>query len=704
MSNNKEFGFIIRRMKDFKVEYWSVEPLPWASRSSAMPYLPGGGNNQLNSLRVLLTTIDECAGLDTELVKFDDGVARTIKDAVKQVSPAGLVDRVDKGHVAVSREADQWLHTNDPFVLIALFHRRMRFIGELLRELADGAKTSEELRLVASQKYDLPWQTTDQVLRRLMWFSSLGVTEFYTNTSYGLTSLGEDVQKHLVLGFPPRRIDEGKSAEDVDLPAIPESILEVLESLNDAKLSERRASLGYIPRGGGGMDAVQALLNLVNASSPEISRDDLFTFAQNEFRVSASSFSASLTTLTAAGLIEQCGYNRFEPTLIGKSWLESPTAFNLALILHTHFLFVLEIIPLLGEYSRAPELARAAVEHYGFQREDVGGVRTRLQILSAAGLIFEHSNWRYKPTSLGQKVASVFSLQQTEESFAEASREEPCNEISGRRVLGLAEKLIYDLKESATDSAHPDRLEVAVAEVFSALGFETRHIGGSGQTDVLATLDDQDGEIRQVAIDTKAASSGKVLENAISFDTLREHKQKHNADFVVVVGPNFEAGRIQSRAREHGVRLLTTNELAHILQRYSECPISTSVFIDLVTPGDESARRLEARWGQSERQLALIGHIVGALAGEAREKDVVTGGALSASDIYLKLRDEVESKPSISEIKSALDFLSHPFIESVEKRVVGKREDRYFLIDTPRVLTKKLNSLVKSISLVDLEE
>ena len=31
------------------------------------------------------------------------------------------------------------------------------------------------------------------------------------------------------------------------------------------------------------MDAVQALLNLVNASSPEISRDDLFTLLKTNF-------------------------------------------------------------------------------------------------------------------------------------------------------------------------------------------------------------------------------------------------------------------------------------------------------------------------------------------------------------------------------------------------------------------------------------
>ncbi|MFD9668524.1 restriction endonuclease [Rhodococcus sp. NPDC059968] len=663
-----------------------------------MPYLPGGSGRQVELLDHLLEQIDANGGHAAALIDRGDGVERPIREVVRNLTASGLLTRADRDQYAVSEEARGWRQSGDPIDLIKIFHRHIRLIGELLYELSDGPRTVRELTEVAAEKYQLPWTTLDQVRRRLGWFIGAGMVEYKTNTQVWLTDTGRHQLDRFALGGP--ETPTATQAVEVDAPELPAAIAAIVDELTPAALSARRAVLGYVPRGATDIDIVQSLTLLVNACSPTITRHDLMSFAQQKFAVAESSFGSVLTTLTMSGLVEQSGFNIYSPTPEGSAWLEEPTALNLALIFHARYLFVLEIIPLLSEFDKAPDLARAAHQHYGFGRVDVGGIRTRLQILKAAGLIYERANWRYQATPLGERLVHDVALQEPYDADV-AVADVPGDSDDATSQTDI---LCQELHEAALAADTPVRLEKAVADAFAALGFDTRHIGGGGKTDVIATVNGPDLKPVRVIIDAKAARSGLVNENAVSFDTLAEHKKSHEANFVALVGPSFESGRVRSRAESAGVELITTDRLAQVLRRHAKTPRSASTYLGLVDPSLAAKRVLENGWSQAERRVELLTHVVAVLDQEARQADEVTHGALSADQIYLIVRDEIDPRPSPKDIESVLSLLEHPLIESVQQIAVGSgKTTSYHLVDSKTLITEKIAALARSIGRDDAE-
>ncbi|NMR29420.1 restriction endonuclease [Crystallibacter degradans] len=681
-------------------EQSTVVPLPWSSRILAMPYMPGGGKNQVQTLETLLSAVVTQEGRVAAMVDLGDGVQRELRDAVKQVAPAGLIAHLDREHLDVSEEARLWMYSRDPHDLLAIFHRHVRFVGELLHALADGARTVRELMDVAAREYQLQWTTLDQVRRRVTWMSALGLVEYKTNTHIGLTDAGRKAVTGLQLGGPEQR--PRTAATVTNVPEPPQPIAALVKGLTPEVLMGRNSSLGYIPRGNGETEIVESLYLLVNASSPSISRADLLAFAQRTFELSESSFSAVMTTLNKSGLLEQTGFNIYSPSEPATAWLETQSTLDLVLILHRRFLFMLEIIPLLAEFDRAPDLARAAYAHYGMARVDVGGVRTRLQLLKAAGLIEERANWRYQPTPLGERIALEIPIQTALDEYDDETN--GFDQPSRDHGPSPANKLALELESAAVAGDSPIRLEKAVAESFSYLGFEARHIGGGGKTDVLATVDNPDGKPVRVILDAKAARSGTVNEGAVSFDTLSEHKEKHHADFVALVGPGFDSGRVRARAEQNGVALVTVNELCRTLRRHETTPRSPSAYLGLVDSRPGARKDLESGWSHAERRIMLLSQVVAVLAQEAREADDVTHGALSADQIYLIVRDEIDPRPSTKDIEEVLQFLEHPLIASIAHATGSAgRSITYRLIDAPGLVAAKVEALGRSIARVDME-
>lgn len=682
------------------VDQSPVVPLPWASRISAMPYLPGGGNNQLQTLLVVLSSLDTHGGLATATVELGDGKTRTLRDAVKQIAPAGLVTVVDREQLAVSDQVREWMESRDSLILVSVFHRHVRFIGEMLQALDKSPKSTRELLEIAAADYQLQWSTLDQVRRRVAWMTALGVLEYKTREVIGLTAGGREALSALQLGGP--ELAKLPAVTTVEVPTPPEAVSELLQQLDPTVLASRRSVLGYIPRGNGDTSLVEALYLLVNATSPSISREKLLAFARDRFKMSESSFGATLTTLTKTGLVEQTGFNIYSPTAPGVAWLESQNALDLVLILHCKFLAMLEVIPLLTEFDKAPGLARVAHAHLGLTRVDIGGMRTRLQLLKAAGLIAERANWRFQATPLGERLVQEVLLQRSlgegTSEMSGAHRITGTDTFSSSRAAALAE----ELGEAGFAGGTPMRLEKAVADAFAFLGFGARHIGGVGRTDVLATVEDKSGSSVRVIIDAKTARSGTVSEGAVSFDTLVEHKDKHGAHFVALVGPGFDGGRVRARADQNGVTLISTAELGQILRRHEACPLSASEFIALVNAEPAARKMLETIWLKAERRNALLTQVVAVLAQEARQPDEVTKGALSAEQIYLIVRDEMDPRPTTKDIEEVLQMLEHPLVGSVRRLSgAGGRSNVYRLDDMPSVLTAKLGSISKCIASIE---
>lgn len=683
-----------------------VRPLPWRSRLSAMPYLPGGGAKQIVILRSLLQAVLSNDGLLTTTISEIGGQERSLRDALKPLSSAGFVQPVDRGHVAVTDEALAWLESGDDAALLAIFHRHIRYVGELLDALRTGPLSVRDLMEAAATRYDLAWTTLDQARRRVTWLSCMGAVEYRTASLLTLTTRGEALLADLVLDGPSEVVDP-QPLQPVEINELPSAISDLLTGLTPAALESRNQILGYVPRGNGEADVVQALQALVNASSPSIGKAELLAFAEKHFGVSESSFGAILTTLTKSGLIEQTSLNVYDPTPAARAWLETGEPLDLALVVHTRYLFMLEIIPMLREYDRAPDLARAAVDHYGLARADVAGIRTRLQILRAAGLITERANWRYQATPLGEEVAARFPLQAPRDTTVVSAAHEGVSKGSdnrpGESQLTMAVEIGRDLVSAGTDSDSPIRLEQAAARAFRFLGFEARHIGGGGKTDVLATVDNVDLKAVRIIVDAKSARSGSVNEGAVSFDTLREHQAKHRADYVVLVGPSFDSGRVRVRAEKNSVTLITTAELAEVLVRHANSPLSPHHYLGLISGKEDDRSQLDLCWSGAERRINLLAQIVSMLAEEARDTDEITHGALTSDQIYLIVREGgTGARPHPKDIEAALGLLQHPLVDSVRAVQADRgRPVAYHLVDTPALVQAKLATLARALDLLD---
>lgn len=675
-----------------------VKPLPWASRLSAMPYLPGGGTNQIASLRELLHAVVSHDGLLTAIVADANGLERSLRDALKPLSSAGFVQSVDRSHMTITNDALEWLHSDDDAQLLAIFHRHIRYVGELLAALDDGPVSVRDLMQVAAESFDLNWTTPDQTRRRVTWLSCMGAVEYRTATLIHLTTRGRAMLKRLILDGPTASVPP--TIGPVVLKSLPPTLARLVDELTPASLSARNQTLGYVPRGNGEADIVQALEALVNAASPNTSKADLLAFAGTHFGVSESSFGAVLTTLTKSGLIEQTALNVYEPTKSAREWLETVDPLDLAMLVHARYLFVLEIIPMLREYDRAPDLARAAVDYYGMKRVDVSGVRNRLQILQAAGLIVERANWRYQSTALGDEVALRYPIQaarQDDPDDVQVSHQDA--EGQPLSLAQVAQQLGRELINAGIDSDNPVRLEQSAAAALQFLGFEARHVGGGGKTDVLATVDDENLKSIRIIFDAKSARSGTVNEGAVSFDTLREHRSQHKADHVVLVGPGFDAGRVRARADQNHVTLVTSHELAEILARHARTPLSAFHYLGVFTGNAEDRRRLESYWSSAARRKDLLAQVITVLAEEARDTDEVTHGALTSDQIYLIAREGgTGPRPQPRDIESVLELLQHPLIDSV-RAVPGDRSrpPAYHLIDGPTLVQDKLAALAQAL-------
>jgi len=682
-----------------------VKPLPWTSRLSSMPYLKGGGDQQIKRLRELLVAVREKDGWLTSDITDSDGESVLLRRALRQFSSTGFIQPVGRDQVELTDEAVAWLENGNDTGLLALLHRHIRYVGEMLNVLAEeGPSSSRHLNDIAATKYDLGWNTLDQTHRRLAWLQCLGAVEYQTSKLLRITERGQELLEPLILGGPAQ--PSAPFASKVELSEPPAAIAKLLDGLSPEAVTKRNPTLGYIPRGGGGTTIVDALHALVNASSPSITKSDLLKFAQERFGVKESSFNSAMTTLTKSKLIREVSLNVYEPTEEAEAWLETANPLDLALSVHANFLFTLEIIPLLDEYDKAPDLARVATEYFGMPRTDASGVRTRLSILKTAGLIIERANWRYQATPLGEAVVREYPLQDARDDFdLHKTTAVAVDETELWDPLAEAKQLGRELVEAGTNANNPTVLEQTAARAFKFLGFQAEHQGGSGKTDITLTLENEASETVYINVETKSAGSGSVNENTVSFDTLTEHKAQTKADHVVLLGPDFSTGRVEARAKQNDVTLITTAELAQHLREHAKTPLSPYMYIGLVSGRENDLQELKLTRGSRERRVNLLQQIVTMLAKEARDPDEVTNGALTSDQIYLIARQEdTDARPQPKDIEAVLELLQHPLIDSLKRLKTNRGQHAYYLTDAPDLVREKLNTLAQSLAGLEEEE
>ena len=322
--------------------------------------------------------------------------------------------------------------------------------------------------------------------------------------------------------------------------------------------------------------------------------------------------------------------------------------------LHTRYAFFGEILKHLTEPATPSQLVKVARECYEYSQATNGEIRLRLAFLQDAGLV-DRVDWqRFRTSSAGKAFASELALQDeladTPPEHAPVQEEQDAN----KRLA----KIIDGLRQLSRDGNESKAFEATVGEAFDYLGFRAEHLGGPGRTDVLVIAELAPSDRYRVIVDAKSSGSGVVGESNVNFDILRDHKKKHKADYVVVVGPDF-ANRLKDWAVENSVVLLEADDLASMLKRHSVNPISLVDFRDTFARVDTHRDEAFERYQALERRSSLMARILDIVFQEAIDEDPIAAGFMSLENITYAVRKEFTPRPSSEEIGESLGFLSN---------------------------------------------
>lgn len=551
---------------------------------------------------------------------------------------------------AVGEEFADSLSKND---MAALLHDKYRLFGEALSLINQSPKTIEEVDKELCREYNLEWANLSNTRRRMDWLEVLGLIECIGNRKWSVTAEGLMFLEKIIL-VSSDALEISKDEEDVTIAEAPYEIYELLQALTDnPELHKKRNTYNiWVPS----PNRIENLRTIVQFSYEKVSRSDLFKFIEDEFDLKTSSVESMMPFMKADGLLEEVGRNIYIATSAAKAWCESGNDLDFIRILHAHKRFVGEII-CSTEKDRVRNDVYAEAKKQGLNTEKA---RWIIGFLLEAGLIEEPQYLHLKATPLGMKFIKELPLfNSTYEDEITESPKETDNEKDKNNSNEENEKanIIFEaLRAAARDpmaagKASGVAFEEAIAEVFRYMGFDAKHIGGSGDTDVVVRWKDDEGKTITAVVDGKSKTSGSVAHSDVSDVALETHKEKNNADFVAIVGPGFSGDTIKNHARKKGFALVTDTELIDIAKNSKTLGLSLTDIAHLFkVPNGLS--QLDELITSRKRELDIITLVVKTFVNEQGAID-----SLSARDLYFLLRS-TNLSPSLEELLNTFDTLS----------------------------------------------
>lgn len=644
-------------------------PLPWIDRVGSMPYIKGGGDAQLESLRTLLQRVQQ-APMDPD----------TIQD-VDRARPRGFVERAARGLWTVTEAGRMWLDSADDAFLMGVFHSEIRFVGELLEQLESSQLTHSQLVGIAKDEFDLPWTSMDQVRRRTTWFRVTGFVELRYDNYLEITEAGRALL-HRLINVPPKsaRQEPDPKPRDVVLPDPSPRIKSFLSSFDQLALQNRKRLIGYVPGG----SSIEAIRTLTSAALPSISRNQWVELCADRYDLQEASALQALGSFRNTGLLEQTSKDGYVATELAQVWLDSDGDLDLVRVIHGHIRFVGELLALLSSTGSAAELNARALT-YKIPPPDL---QRRIGMFIAAGLVEEAGIRRFRLTPTGEALIPQLPLENT--PVQRDTADDDTQTGVGDDYVEVA-SVAGELRQSARASNDYKRFERAIAAALQKVGFSVEHISGPGRTDVRA-VSPLSGDHHFILIaDAKTSAKGQVA----PFDvvTLREHKEQHGADYVIAVGETFSDKRTADRAKTEGVGLLTVETLCELLVLADAGHVGTADLRKVFAMVGNIAPNTPAKLASASKRISSIAtSVLSALATEAAGNDEVTGGELSSSEIYVLLRGQSET-PSLTDIQTVLDLLSGPLI-----RGVASKAGKYALCEHAPIIAARLRNLGTALS------
>lgn len=652
--------------------------------------MPGGPEEIIRNLMALLRDLAENPAIDRSFTVPGTETSVPLRKILNTLGTCGLMRR--EGYptrMILTEDARYFLESGDELFLVAVIHANVRFIGEALASIGDGT-THDELHKIAGAQYGLKWESLDQIRRRVYWLRAAGLAEFWSNGQIVPTEKARNLLGRLELVAPDDLSHRRQSTQPVEIPSPPPLLAAHLASATQASLRSRKRQMGYVSGGW----RVETLNRLVNAAVPDITRDAFKAFCVAEFDVAESSAEQSLHTLRAFGLLEQVGSDTFAATELAASCLASNEPLDLIRLLHLNVALLGETLDALDAEANSRSLGNFLAERYpSFQvsREDI---TTRVALLLEVGLA-ERIGLVIRRTDLG--TALMQSLPLLDWANSGADSESPAEQDDGGfpdasvtvDTIANAKLAAEEVVRSSTDSANYQRFERAIAAAFRLLGVEVEAHGGPSKTDVTVGLWQSPTSRLRVAVEAKTDGEGLVTDQDVKFLRLGEHRQLHQAQCTVIVGPQFDA-RVEQEAAREKVALLTAQELADAVVRHAHTPLTPQELSGLVTAGGTDA--LEKAWKAAERRQVVVGHVLHTMWRCANDPVDIefTAGVLGIGDIWRETKSALPLDRS--EIEQVLAFLETPFMAGVAK--VGSE---HVAAAPPSLIAARLHALANAI-------
>lgn len=657
----------------------------WNAKVFSLPKIPRGEMGQPAVLREILKALIDKVPYNTKM-KFKGSTSdATLEHLCRWLRPIGLIYKED-GVWKISEESKRYLESQDDLFLTAIFCANVRFLSELLVNL-DTPLTTAEILNIANKEYKLNWDTKSEVGNRLTWLRQLGLVNSndFKNT-YFLTEKGEDFITNINYVHPEDiEIIGDLTIEEIDIPV--SKWAENLVQLSQENLESRKSAIGYIP--GNLSEICDTFDGYIQLMYSTVDKESFFHYSKQTYNIAPSSANSFVTTLSSIDFLERKSRNLFESTEIAKKWISNKSALNLVYCLHAKFLFVFEILKELeNENLSVKELAVIAKVSYGFESERIDEIRKRLNIMKSALLIREESLGKYCLTKRSKNILKTISVQEKVKLEIKNETEKKHEES---KYLEFDANLT-ELRLSSKDSSNPVRFEKAISSAFSTLGFNSSWIGGSGKTDVLVHSPSIPKYSYTVTIDAKSTQSGAVSEGQLNFDTLKEHKKLHSADYIAVIGFSFQGERLFRRAIQHKVVLIDIESLETLMKCHAQIPLQANAYKKIFSQvGKVDISCLEVERREIKRSGKLLQTVMECLVIESN--DPVTEGLLREKDIYRSLRDndEFDTPPTLEEIADMLQFLSSPYLGCV-----GRSKEGYYALGTVYDAMNKFNFYAKS--------
>lgn len=682
---------------------------PWRERSNTAGLLPGKGNEQLQALRTAAMQLPLPVNGSVNLLSAKGSQRSYSCEAIflQQLSRNALVLRTENSEWIATDALNYWLRTEDDLHLAKYLHANIKFFGELLALVGRETRTSDLLN--SAKQFGLHWTSADQVHRRLAWMQSLGVLERWGFGGLVVNDRGREFLSQIELCSEVAATgDNTASTVDAGELAEPgEAVSEVLAELDATKLTNRKVLIGYIPRGtktGGRptnstqVGVLESLRNFVELLGEGASTDEFFRRASEQLGQKRSSFTQSMHTFRHMRMIEMVAFNRLAPTRESTQLLQSGNEVDLVRFLHSRYRFIGELLDNLPETKAVAKLVEDARNSYGCAQIDNAELRTRLGLLTDAGLV-ERIDWtRYRATPTGRLLATELPLEMP--IFSADGDPLDADEFAGRKSLAeRLEEVRGELRRCSRLSDASREFELAVAGAFELFGFRAEHLGGSSRTDVLVTVELSAGDRFRSIVDAKASATGIISDNLVNFDALKVHRRNHRADFGMVVGPDFSA-RVKEFAADNMFALLTVNELIGLLERHQQTPLTLLELRGLFQHSESDLAAIEEQYDNAQHAATVLTKLVDTLYQEANDDDPVAGGYISLEQLNFVLRKEVAPRPTKETIEQCLQLLSSQLVRAVAKN----GDKQYKLVDSPVNVMRRLSGLGLGLASLSIDD